>query len=100
MGWLYVRRIVGHSMLPKFIPGELVIGMRRRHRRPKAGKVVIIQHEGKEKIKRIAKVDAYQVYVLGDNLAASTDSRHYGWIDMSDVVATIIWPRAHGRTQS
>jgi nickel-type superoxide dismutase maturation protease len=89
---LYIRRVVGNSMLPKFVPGQVIIGV-RRWRRPKPGQVVIIEHDGKEKVKRIDKVDRDEVYVLGDHPQASTDSRHFGWIRLASVTAVIVWPR-------
>jgi nickel-type superoxide dismutase maturation protease len=91
---ILLRRIVGNSMLPGFLPGDIVVGVRvlRRHRlRP--GQVVIINHGGREKVKRIAEINGDELYVLGDNPQASTDSRHFGWISLSDVKARVIWPR-------
>ena len=91
---IIIRRIVGDSMLPGLPPGKIVVGLRRnrRTRQLKPGKVVIIHHNGIEKIKRIAQVKDGQVYVLGDNLLDSKDSRHFGWLDASSIKALIVWP--------
>jgi phage repressor protein C with HTH and peptisase S24 domain len=89
---LYLRRIAGNSMLPRFLPGQLVIGI-RRFGRLKPGQVVIIEHEGKEKIKRVDKVDRDEIYVLGDHPEASTDSRHFCWLPLRSAKALVIWPR-------
>lgn len=90
---MIIRRVVGHSMLPILPPGTLVFGI-RRFRQLKPGAVVIVSHEGKEKIKRVDEIKDGQVYVLGDHPDASTDSRHFGWLPLEAVAAKIIWPRS------
>ena len=90
---LLVRRVVGHSMLPVLPPGTLVVGI-RHFRRLKPGHVVVVIHDGKEKIKRIDQIKDNQVYVLGDHGDGSSDSRHFGWLKVESVKAKIIWPRA------
>lgn len=88
---LLVRRITGNSMLPGYTPGSLIFGMALT-RRLKVGQVVIVEHNGMEKIKRIAEIRKGGVYVLGDNPVHSTDSRSFGWLPISSVVARVIWP--------
>ena len=75
-------------MLPTFRPGAVVFGLRLL--RPKVGSVVVAKHNGLELIKRVAKVSQGGVYLLGDNLERSTDSRIYGWFDMRDIKSVII----------
>ena len=59
-----------------------------------AGDVVIIDHGGREKIKRLSQVDPNKgIYVLGDNPSESTDSHTFGWIDHEDIIAKVIHPR-------
>jgi signal peptidase S26 family len=90
---LSIREIHGHSMLPVLPPGTLVFGW-CWFRSLKPGDIVIFIHEGKEKIKRIGELDDGRIFLLGDHAEASTDSRHFGWLDADAVVAKLIWPRA------
>jgi phage repressor protein C with HTH and peptisase S24 domain len=79
-------------MLPALGPGRIVIGV-ARSRQLRPGDIVIIHHNGLEKIKRIQKMRPGLVFVVGDNSARSTDSRTFGWLSVSAVRARIIWPR-------
>lgn len=93
---LLLRQVVGSSMLPKFREGGILVAS-GWFSRLRPHDVVIIHHDGKEKVKRIHKVRGDQVYVLGDNGPASTDSRHFGWIAADHVVAKVVWPRVDMR---
>lgn len=90
-----VRRVVGKSMLPYLRPGAVVFALRTR--RIRAGSVVIIQHNGLEKIKRVAALQPGRVYVLGDNSLESTDSRTLGWLAEDAVRARVIFCVSDGK---
>ena len=85
-----IRRIAGESMLPHLLPGQIVVGFRPR--KLHVGDVIVLVHEGLEKIKRIGHIDGDWLYVFGDHAAASTDSRQFGPIHRRLVVARIVWP--------
>jgi phage repressor protein C with HTH and peptisase S24 domain len=89
-----VRRVVGSSMSPKLIPGQLVIAS-SRYRKIRPGEVFIFRHDGKEKIKRAERTELDRVFFIGDNLAYSSDSRHFGWVGQTQIIAKVIWPRVH-----
>jgi phage repressor protein C with HTH and peptisase S24 domain len=79
-------------MMPKLRPGQILLATRFfKHLRP--GQVVIINHRGKEKVKRIERIQDDKIFVIGDNLNRSTDSRHFGWLESGEVIARVIWPK-------
>lgn len=78
-------------MLPALKAGQLVIGRQTRELKP--GDVVIVSHNGLEKIKRIERQQGDLIYLLGDNSSTSTDSRQFGWVQASSIVAKVIWPK-------
>lgn len=88
---ILLRRVVGPSMAPKLYPGQLVVAT-TLFRRLRPGEVVIFRKHSKEMIKRIEEVDQDKVFVIGDNLAASTDSRQFGWLSRKDIIARVVHP--------
>jgi len=85
-----IRRVVGTSMSPALKEGDVVVAIPME---PMIGDVVVIKHKGIEKIKRISRLGRDKVEVLGDNGAASTDSRQFWLLPMESVVGRVIWPR-------
>jgi phage repressor protein C with HTH and peptisase S24 domain len=78
-------------MEPVLKQGQLVVGRYTRELQP--GDVVIVSHDGMEKIKRIEKQQGDLIYLLGDNPSASTDSRDFGWVQAKYIVAKVVWPK-------
>jgi phage repressor protein C with HTH and peptisase S24 domain len=78
-------------MLPTLVPGKVIIAIRSN--KLSQGNIVVLRHNGLEKIKRISKLESGRVFLLGDNPAQSTDSRSFGWLNISAVKGKIIWPR-------
>lgn len=58
---------------------------------PKAGDIVVIKKNGIEMVKRIEKVEDGKVFVVGDNLRESTDSRHFGLINLDQIIGKVIF---------
>lgn len=85
------RRVVGESMSPTLQTGQIIVG-HRRIKRLQSGDVVVLYHEGLEKIKRIAYVSEDRVFVVGDNREHSIDSRHFGEVLKSAIIAKVCWP--------
>lgn len=76
-------------MEPVLKEGRVVIGI-RWFRRLEPGDIVIIRHQGLEKIKRVTKIRSNEIYVTGDNKDLSTDSRNFGWLNRDEVASKII----------
>lgn len=87
-----IRRVHGHSMLPVLPPGTLIIGLRWL-RKPRAQRVAVFDVNGREVVKRIARVEDAELFIVGDHAVASTDSRQYGTVPTEQLLATVIYPR-------
>lgn len=82
-------------MAPSLRHGQLIFGYNTR--KFAVGDIVVVRHDSREKIKRIAQKAEDKVYLRGDNLGGSTDSRHFGWLSSSRIIAKVIWPRQNKR---
>lgn len=89
---IVVRQVTGDSMLPSLSPEQIVIGF-GYYKALLVGDMVIVRHGGLEKIKRIRQVQDDRIFVVGDNQAQSTDSRSFGWLPSSAVIAKVFWPK-------
>lgn len=89
---LITRRIVGRSMVPHLPPDTYIIAT-GAFKEVREGDVVVVLHNSMEKIKRVSDVRSDTVFVVGDNLSESTDSRQFGWICKDNIVARVMWPR-------
>jgi phage repressor protein C with HTH and peptisase S24 domain len=78
-------------MWPVLEPGGVVIAVPKLQYRHED--VVIIRHNGSEKIKRIWTVQGGRYDVRGDNPSKSTDSRQFGLIKKETILGKVIWPR-------
>jgi len=78
--------------MPTLPPQTFVIGL-RMFRKIKPGDIVIFTHGGLEKIKRVQRVQNDNLFVVGDSPEDSKDSRHFGEVENTSVLAKVIWPR-------
>lgn len=81
--------INGNSMVPTLKPGQDVLTL-NWFIKPKRGDIVIVKKDGKEMVKRVQSVHDREVFVEGDNVDKSTDSRHFGPVKMDQIVGKVI----------
>ncbi len=85
-------------MRPALEPGDRLVVVRGC--RPRPGQVVAVadpRQPGRVVVKRVADVSGAGVVVLGDNSAASTDSRHFGPVATAAVRGRVVyryWPES------
>lgn len=90
---IFIRRITGDSMLPLFKPAHIAVALPQEKSAYREGDVVVVNHGGLEKVKRIKEIKDGRVFVVGDNQTRSTDSRSFGWLHFSAVKGKVVWPR-------
>ena len=86
---MMLRRVSGNSMLPTLTHGQIVY-VRRWLYSPRVNDVVMIRHEGLDKIKRIKAIHGHDITVVGDNPQESTDSRQFGVLPVAVVVGKVL----------
>lgn len=102
-----VKRVVveGRSMLPAYSPGQRLVVSRFAYllRPPREGDVVAVRRGRRLDLKRVTAVPGDRIlvlgyervlgrdewFVMGDNLAESTDSRHYGPVRRRDILGKV-----------
>lgn len=77
-------------MTPTFRPKQVVLCYQTRVFRE--GQVVVAFVDGREVIKRIQKIQGSKVWLVGDNLKESTDSRSYGSINDHYIEGVVFFP--------
>lgn len=98
---LVVRRLVvrGESMRPALLPGDRVLTLRGRLQ---PGDLVAVRdprEPARVMVKRLAQATPTGAWVLGDEPAASTDSRHFGEVPWELVLGRLVYRYAPaGRT--
>jgi nickel-type superoxide dismutase maturation protease len=104
--WLRLSRYVvrGPSMEPALRDGDRLLVLRgaQRLRAPRPGEIVLARPralDGREIVKRVAAVErangGLRLTLLGDNPAASTDSRTFGLVSRAEITGRVLlryWP--------
>ena len=97
--WIFRRRkrfrVTGNSMQPLLQPGEEILINPFAYQKvsPQINDLVVAMHphqEGLEIVKRIHRIDEDGTFfLLGDNLAHSTDSRSFGTISQEKIIGKV-----------
>lgn len=85
---IYLRRVVGKSMLPSFKEGNVLLFFGRK--KYKTGDVVLANIKGRDIIKRVYSISNGQYDLRGDNTDASTDSRNFGLVSRDNILGKVI----------
>lgn len=100
MRWpVKVFKVTGGSMEPTYRDGTFLLGSGRA--RAKQGSVVVVSppdsfysikdtYKSRKHIKRVRGINKEGIWVEGDNPAASTDSRQYGYVQLESIEAVIL----------
>ena len=100
--------VVESSMTPALLPGDSLLvlpagpnGLPWLRRAPRVGSIVIAEREGRLDVKRVARSpesalesaphQSDALWLLGDNAAASSDSRHVGPVPLSALRGLVIF---------
>ncbi len=83
-------------MLPTLVPGDEIFADPRAYRScpPQSGDIVTLYHPRQPELKIIKRVDRVEpdrgCFVLGDNPAASNDSRDFGWVPYDRLLGKVV----------
>jgi nickel-type superoxide dismutase maturation protease len=99
LAWGFDRvEVVGGSMAPTFAPGDRLL-LIRRWRTLRVGDVVALTDptfRDRSLVKRVASIDGASATVVGDNEAASTDSRSFGAVPIESIRHLVVRRYARG----
>lgn len=76
-------------MLPTLKPGQFLISWNWFYK-PIQGDLVVVK-KNRLMVKRIQDIKKQKVFVVGDNLTDSTDSRQFGWVEKRQIVGKVIF---------
>jgi SOS-response transcriptional repressor LexA len=89
---VYLRRVVGQSMLPTLRPGQVCVFVKARSY--EHGDIVLAQAEGRPVVKRVHMADD-EVHLKGDNHSATNTYTLGRRTRKNKIVAKMVWPRSN-----
>lgn len=87
-----IFKVRDESMEPTLHSGDYVF-VNKWHRKLNVGEIIVLRHplEGIYIVKRIKSIDNNAIYVVGDNLNQSEDSRKFGSVDKSRLLGKVMF---------
>lgn len=88
-------RVQGNSMLPLLQPGEEILIDRHAYQSslPQVGELVVAIHPEKVNLPIVKRVKAItpegKYFLIGDNLAHSTDSHDFGAVSLDNILGKV-----------
>jgi nickel-type superoxide dismutase maturation protease len=89
-----IAKVNGHSMVPTLVPNDRVIV--RYGDDFSVGDLIVFTRNSHVEIKRLERIEAEGLFLVGDNDLVSLDSRSYGLISPAAVLGRAIarlWPQ-------
>lgn len=87
---IYLRRVVGQSMLPTLRPGQVCIFIKKHRYQP--GDIVLAKAKGRPVVKRIHFWQS-EIHLKGDNHQESTNYVITKRSRKNRIMAVLWWPR-------
>ncbi len=86
-----IFKVKDRSMLPSIPENSYVLTMKRKEL--KIGDVVVAMHpyNNMKIVKRVALCDENGIFLIGDNLDESTDSRTFGQISHTGILGKVVF---------
>ena len=90
-----ICRVEGSSMSPLIENGSLILVRKVPDRffRAEEGDILVFRNpeNGRPNVKRCTAVDSGGIFLVGINLAGSTDSRHYGRVSPDRILGKVLF---------
>lgn len=82
--------VKGYSMTPTLNPGQDILSFNWAYlgKKPEVGDIVIVKSEI---VKRVQRIESDKIYLIGDNMEESTDSRHFGPINLNQILGKMVF---------
>jgi nickel-type superoxide dismutase maturation protease len=86
-----IYKVKDNSMIPTILDGDYVISI-GWYGNIRRGDIVVLRHPAgaMRLVKRVERVDADSVYVVGDNRAESEDSRNFGAVKRQSLLGKVV----------